>query len=331
MRSRLSRLTTLVAAGAFALLGSLGTAAAKEKITFAYVIDPSMELTLYGIKSGKVSSPTVEVEPVALDLPALLQVTATKRYDLVQAAAISLPRLAQRGLDIKIAGVSLRLIGGDGGNIWVKKDSPLKDIQELKGKKLGSFALNSTGITIMRIALWKHYGFNVALEGGDIKFNEMASANIAPALLTGQVDAGVLALSNNYKASRNPEFRPLAKMYQTYKGVFDGDPVSTVIIGYPERMDKKPEAYKEALRLLRASRDYALENAKEVNPILAKQEQIDEDFFVYLFREAIDVPIYLQDSDIKALTKLYDYSKQIGVIENTIPVEQAVWSQAPRQ
>lgn len=325
-----SRLTTFLTAGAVALLGALGPVAAKEKISFAYVIDPSMELTLYGLKSGKVSSPNVEVEPVALDLPALLQVTATKRYDLVQAAAISLPRLAQRGLDIKITGVSLRLIGGDGGNIWVTKNSPLKDIKELKGKTLGSFALNSTGSTIMRIALWKHFGFNVSLDGGDIKFNEMASANIAPALLSGQIDAGVLALSNNYKASRNPEFRPLAKMYETYKGVFDGDPVSTVIVGYPERLDKKVEAYREALQLLRASRDYAIKNAKEVNPIVAKQEQIDEDFFVYLFREAIDVPILIQDSDIKALTKLYDYAKQIGAIDAVIPVEPAVWSQAPR-
>ena len=50
-------------------------AGAKEKITFAYLLDPSYDAIVWPLKTGKVKSDLIDVEMKSLDIPALLQIT----------------------------------------------------------------------------------------------------------------------------------------------------------------------------------------------------------------------------------------------------------------
>lgn len=144
-------------------------ALAKEVIKFGYLSDPSHEAVLWALKNGKVESDLIEVQADALQIPALIQATIAQTYDVVQTAGMAIPRARSKGLDLRIIGTALRYHkAGEGADIWVRKDSPLKSAADLKGKKLAVYSLGSSGITLIRIALANSHGFNVDLEGGDI-------------------------------------------------------------------------------------------------------------------------------------------------------------------
>ena len=96
---------------------------AKELIKFGYLADPSHEAVMWALKNGKVTSDIIEVKADALQIPALIQATVSKTYDVIQTAGMAIPRARSKGLDLRIVGTALRYhTGGEGSDIWVKSD-----------------------------------------------------------------------------------------------------------------------------------------------------------------------------------------------------------------
>ena len=172
---------------ACALALALGTApaTAKEKVTYGYLIDPALDGVLYAINQGIVKSDKIEIDGKALAIPALIQSTPTKRFDVLMNAVMAIPLAAKRGLELIVLSSALRAgKGGLGAGIWVKKDSPYKTMADLKGKTVGNYALRATGTTWIRLALLKKYKLNVSYKGGDMNWVQIP----APALLTALED-----------------------------------------------------------------------------------------------------------------------------------------------
>lgn len=320
-------LAAAVCAG-LTLGGASLPATAKDTITFAYVIDPMHEAMMYALKNGKVSSDKVTVEPKAVDLGALLQGTISKRFDLVETAATSLPRAIAQGLDVKIVGTALRAQDGQGTDIWVKNSSPIKDIREIKGKVVGFPAISSTSVTLARIALWKGAGLNIDLNGGDFRYQETPSPALAGTLSTGRIDAAMLALSYGYRAKKSGEFRSIFNANKVNFQVFGVPPVTAVIVGYPERLSKAPDAYRAAIELLRASRAWALSHKDEVYRAVGKAENIDPEFFDISMREYFDFPVTLSKGDITAIGKLWGFAQELKLIDKYPPINSVVWDKA---
>ena len=67
-------------------------AAAQTTVTFGYLADPSHEAVMWALRNGKVKSDTVKIEATPLDISALIQATAARTYDVVQTAAVAVPR-----------------------------------------------------------------------------------------------------------------------------------------------------------------------------------------------------------------------------------------------
>ncbi|MEO8856469.1 MAG: ABC transporter substrate-binding protein [Burkholderiaceae bacterium] len=307
-------------------------AMAKDKLVFAYLIDPSHELIMWAIKNGKVKSDKVDLEVKAVDINTLIQGSGAKRFDIVETAATAVPRSIAQGLDIRIVGTALRAQTGHGQDIFVRADSPIKSGKDLKGKTLATASIGSTGFTLIRIAMWKEYGLNVSAKGGDVEFVEMPSAAIPGALLTGKVDSGTVALSSSYKMINSKEFRSISQTQAiNYKVFGDIKPVSAVLAAYPERLKEKPEAYRAALDLLMESRQYALKNRKEVFEAVAKQENMDVGFFETWMTDYSDFVIEVSDNDIKALDKLWGFAREMGLFTKDPPsAASVVWDQAIR-
>ena len=113
-------------------------ASAKEKLSFAYLQDPVLEAVMWPIRNGKVPSATLEIDGKGYQIPVLLQGTATKQWDIVMTAVMSVPRAKEQGLELRVLSTALRYHkSGDGAHVWVKKGSPYKTIADLKGKKVG--------------------------------------------------------------------------------------------------------------------------------------------------------------------------------------------------
>src|SRR6476619_6406476 len=151
----------LLAAPALMTVARPGFAQTKDKVTYAYLLDPDYDAVIWAMSNGKIASDRITVEARGLAIPQLIQATSAKQYDVIMTAVIAIPPAAARGLELRVLSTALQQsAAGEGAGVWVKSDSPIKSPQELKGKTLGSYALRSTGYTQVRLALIKKYGLN---------------------------------------------------------------------------------------------------------------------------------------------------------------------------
>ena len=305
-------------------------AQAKPKVTYAYLLDPVYDSVVWAIRKGRVKSDLIDVEATGANIPTLLQATATKQFDVVMTAVIGVPAAAARGLDLRIMSTALYgAAAGEGGGVWVKKDSPIKSPADLKGKTLASYALRSAGYMFVREAMAKKFGLNMALEGGDIRQVEVVAPNLPAALATGQADAAALIHSQAFRAKLSGEFVNICETGTIINETY-GRPVSAVNVGYPDRLAARPAEFKEFARMIKESVAYALANRDEVFNDLAKQANIDRSFFDWWFDRATEVPGTFTDAHAAAVTKAWEIAKGYGMIQSVPDVKQVIWDQAIR-
>jgi len=320
----------LLAAPAVLGVTGAGFAQAKQKVTYLYLLDPVYDAALWAIRNGKVTSNLIDIEATGANIPTLLQATATKQYDVVMTAVIGLPAAAARGLELRILSAALYAAeAGEGGGIWVKKDSALKDATELKGKTLGSYGLRATGYMFQREALALKQGFNMALEGGDIRQVEIVAPNLPAALATGQIDAAALIHSQAYRALQSGEFVSIFEAGKVLNAAY-GRLVSAVNVSYPEKLSERKEAFSEFLRMIKASVAYALANRADVFPAVGKQANIDPKFFDWWFDRTTEIPGTFTPTHAKAVTTAWEIGKKQGMIASVLNVEPLIWEHALR-
>ena len=321
----------LMAAPALMTVARPGFSLAKEKVTYAYLLDPAYDAVTWAMSNGKVTSDLIEVEARGLAIPQLIQATSAKQYDVIMTAVIAIPPAAARGLELKVLSTALQQSrAGEGAGVWVKSDSPIKNPKELQGKTLGSYALRSTGYTQVRFALIKKYGLNAALEGGDLKQVEIQAPNLPGALTAGQIDAATLIHSQAFRALKSGEFRSIAETGRDNIEVYGMRFVSALNVSYPERLAQRPEAFKEFNRMFRESVRYALAHRDEVFGAVGKQNNLPPEFFNWWFEKSSDVPGTFEESHAQAIMKLFELSKEIGMIQNFPDIRTQVWEHALR-
>jgi NitT/TauT family transport system substrate-binding protein len=304
-------------------------ASAQTTVTFGYLADPSHEAVMWALRNGKVKSDTVKIEATPLDISALIQATAARTYDIVQTAAVAVPRARERGLDLRIVGTGLRYhTSGEGAGIWVAKGSPVKSVRDLKGRKLGVYSLGSAGITLIRIALADVHGFSVAVRGGDIEFVEMPAPALPAALASGRIDAATLIHAQAFKAQQSGEFVAITQTAGDLTRKFGVRMVSAVLAGYGEKLEAKPEVFREFLRVLHASMEYALKNPSEVFAAVGKETNTDPEFFKAWFSRFSGFPVVLTQDDLNAIDLLWKRSVELDILKTVPPAIETVWKPA---
>ena len=321
----------LMAAPALLTLTRPGLAQARDKVTYAYLLDPAYDAVTWAMTNGKVTSDLITVEARGLAIPQLIQATSAKQFDVIMTAVIALPPAAARGLELRIMSTALQqAAAGEGAGIWVKKDSAIQRPQELKGKALGSYGLRSTGYTQVRLALIHKYGLNAALEGGDLKQLEIQAPNLPAALAAGQIDAATLIHSQAFRALKSGEFRPIAETGRDNIEIYGMRFISALNVAYPERLAQRPDAFREFNRMFRDSVRYALAHRDEVFGAVGAQNNLPPEFFTWWFEKSSDVPATFEESHALAIMKLYELSREIGMIQNFPDVRTLVWENALR-
>ncbi|MGC1780870.1 MAG: MqnA/MqnD/SBP family protein [Xanthobacteraceae bacterium] len=319
----------LLAAPAVLSVTRLGYA--KEKVTYAYLLDPAYDAVTWAMSNGKVTSEQIDVEARGLAIPQLIQATSAKQYDVIMTAVIAVPPAQAHGLELRVLATALQqAAAGEGAGIWVKSDSPIKDPKELKGKTLGSYALRSTGYTQVRLALIHKYGLNAALEGGDLRQVEIQAPNLPGALAAGQIDAATLIHSQAFRAQKSGEFRVIAETGRDNIETFGMRFISALNVSYPERLAQRPDAFKEFDRMFRDSARYALANRDEVFGAVGKKNNLPPEFFTWWFDKSSDVPGTFTEEHAKIVMKFYDLSKEIGMIPSYPDIRTLVWEHALR-
>jgi hypothetical protein len=92
----------LIAAPALMTVGRPGFAQSKDKVTYAYLLDPAYDAVTWAMSNGKVASERITVEARGLAIPQLIQATSAKQYDVIMTAVIAVPPAAARGLELTV-------------------------------------------------------------------------------------------------------------------------------------------------------------------------------------------------------------------------------------
>jgi NitT/TauT family transport system substrate-binding protein len=307
-------------------------AVAKDKVSYAYLIDPALDGMLYGIKSGKVTSTTIDIDATPLPIPALIQSTTTKQYDVVMNAVLSIPRALEQGLKMEILSTALRSVAGaESGSVWVKSNGPFKTLADLKGKTVGDTALQSTGTTWTRIALWKAHGINVSFDDGDFKWVQMPATELLGALQTDHIEAANLIHLQVFQAMKSGEYRSLLPAAADIVHTFHVTQVSAVNVAYPERLDAHPEDYKEFDRMLKESVDYANAHTDEVGKAMADEFHIAPDFVGWWLKNYSTFPGVVSAGDLKSIEVVWENAKALGLMGDYPKAESVVWKYAIRE
>ena len=305
---------------------------AEETITVAHLLDPSHDAAFWAINHGKVSEPGIRIEAKGLAIPALIQSTVSKKYDVIQTAVMAIPRAKSKGLDLEVLATGLRSHNKvHSGDVWVKQDSPIRNADDLKGRKIGVYSLQSTGITLIRIALWKKYGHNVSFQGGDSEWVQVPAPSIPAALASDRIDAGTLIHAQAYKAIRSGEFRSVVPAAKDNVEIFGIPTVAAVYVGYPDKLAARPEAFKAFTRLFKASVQYALDHPDEVFTAVGEEKDIDPAFFTEWFATFSQIPAAVSEGDVLAMQKVWEFSKEMGILEEYPNAADVIWEHAIRE
>lgn len=308
------------------LAASAPPAFAKTNLSFAFVTDPTHEMYVYALRKGIVKSDKIDVELVTLAIPALIQGFLGKQYDIVETSMISIPRAVERGLNVNLLFTAIgRLSPGPTLDIWVKKDSPLKSVHELKGGKIAVFGLGSTALTMIRVALAKEHKFNIALQGGDFNWVELPTAVIPAAVQRGETDAGCLLYGQVFEAQKTGEFRSIYSGVDVLTREAGARMVLPVLVGYPEKIAKDETAYKEFNRMLIASLRYASENKKEVAEAVAKSSNVSTEFLINVLDGIATFKTPVEEDDLKALDYFWNAAKDVGLLKTAPPARPLAW------
>jgi len=315
--------------GAMGLLAAAAPVAAKTKLTFAFVTDPTHEMYVYALRQGLVKSDTLDLDLVTLSIPALVQGFLGKQFDIVETSVVALPRAVERGLDVRLLFSSLgRLSPGPTLDIWVKRDSKVSSIQDLKGKKIAVFGLGSTALSMIRVALAKEYGFNVDIQGGDFQFIELPTAVIPAALERGETEAGCLLYGQVYDAQRTGDFRSVYSAVPVLQKNAGARMVLPVIVAYPDKIAADEAAYREFDRLLAASVHYAVEHQDEVAQAVGHSANVSPEFLMSVLKGVSTFATPVEEEDLKAIDYFWSASKDVGLLKSSVPARSLAWPPA---
>jgi NitT/TauT family transport system substrate-binding protein len=310
-------------ATALTLIASQSMAQSKQQVSFAFTNEITYEPYVYAIRKGIVSSSTVELKLLPTAIPALLQATGTKQFDLIETSPLGLAQGISRGLDARVAGTAGIVRGGR--FVFVKKDSAIKDPAELKGKSMGVTAIASTLVAHIRAVLAKKQRFNVSLENGDIRWVDLPMPTLPPALDRGQVDSAYLIHIPSLKTLNSPEVRVLIDMTKEFHSEFGVDPLTSVVGTYDSKIAEMGPALREALAMLRASAAYTNSHAAEVLEAVAKEGNMSPNDLKTVSQDWYDVRFTLTPDDQKMVQTILDIGKEVGLIQSYPPLEKLVW------
>jgi NitT/TauT family transport system substrate-binding protein len=307
-------------------------ALAKDKISFTFNAEPAHESAVWALENGKVKSDILDIVIKPLNIAAAQQAMANKQIDVFENGLLALEYAARLGLQMKMIGVELRYQPAPVGfGLWVKKDSPIKSINDLKGKKIAVGGLRATYLTVVRLAMSKKYGVNVALDGGDFNWVQVPGSGMLPALQTGRVDAALLSHIQSWQARKGDDYRMVVNAGQDLKDTFGFRVITTVLMAYKDQVEAKPKLYREFVRMLKESSDYAKQHPDEVFQAMAAKRKIEPAFFKDWYAYYSEITISLTDEDITTINRIWEMSKQIGMSKDPGDVRTWIWEGALRK
>ena len=192
--------------------------------------------------------------------------------------------------------------------VVTKKDSPLQKLDDIKGKRFGSF-YNPGTITagILRVTALKYHGFDPYK---DTTLQQGAKPLIIGFLDKGDIDAIYLGEPDIAQLMGTGKYKSLATIADVYKAAGKEVPLQLVVEMYEEFAEKNPQAAKGFSAALQDSVNY-LKTHPEIWPKLAKEVEITDQKSVDLLRESLSKAYVGKAWDKKAIDEAVEFGKDL--------------------
>jgi ABC-type nitrate/sulfonate/bicarbonate transport system substrate-binding protein len=315
-----------------AALAAATQASAAEKILVGAISDPGYESALWAVMNGKVKNPAVDVTVELMPIPAMIQASMTKHYDILPNGILAIPQMAEAGIDPLIIASMIRHIPGPPNHttdLWVLADSNIKTIQDLKGKRIAVTSLEAQDVVSRRAILSEKYGFNASAIGGDFNWVEIPSSQFVAALDSKGVDAVAFSNVLAYQIEKSGKYRSVLQGSKDLMEMYGGPMTTVVEMGYKDKMKARPEAYIAATKLLRESAQYVLAHQDEVFGAVAPKYKMTPEDLKGWFTTYASMPFATGPADKQVWLKSWQSGAKLGVLDKApASVDAYVWDHA---
>jgi ABC-type nitrate/sulfonate/bicarbonate transport system substrate-binding protein len=287
-RKNCLRLAAALAGALFAASASAqGTPAAPVKIKVGYIISTDMTVLpfLHALKTG-------EFEKAGLDVEAKAFAQSSLKYDTFKAGGIDVD--VNMGVinaaQLHSAGVPLVVLrAAQSAEQWaviVKKDSPIKTPQDLRGRGFAVTTFSGTNFGSTYLTM-KIHGIDMMR---DLKVSTLPPANLLAALEKNDVAAATLYEPYLSNALASGKYRILYRTADVYKQHYKRELIALAVGARKEFYQKHPEAMRKFVAVLERSYrempkniDAAAEiEAKEIPELRMSAAQIKEIVMPYI-------------------------------------------------
>ncbi|MBI5909616.1 MAG: ABC transporter substrate-binding protein [Betaproteobacteria bacterium] len=237
-----------IAAAAIALIAASGPLGAQEKVKIGLAVPNYGPLAAVYVAEelGYYKQFGVQAEITAYrGGAAAQQALAAGEADLIDFFPPGVALAVKKGVKEKI--VSAAQVVADGWHLIVLKDSPIKSVKDLAGKKVG---ITAKGSTVDFFALWA-----AKKGGGEIQTVPVGAGGLIPALKSKQVDAVSLFSPLSLQLLATGEGRSIVDY-----GKDIGPSLPDVWVASQAIIDQRPKALEGALRAIFKATRYLKEN-----------------------------------------------------------------------
>jgi len=222
---------------------------------------------------------------------------------------------AAEGIKAKIiASVTRESTRGFSTTFYVKGDSPIKSVRDVKGKTIGINGFSTSGHLWLKTALEK-----AGLAESDVTIVPISFPAMAESLLSGKLDVG--QFPQPFDAMLHKQAK-VTKLFSA-KDAIPYDEELLVLIAKEEFLAKNAAVVRAMLEDLRAATAFYLERPKEARQILidTKMVRVPADVF-------LEMKDYYRDPtmrvDVSSLEQMQDGQVRAGFQKNRIDVKALV-------
>jgi NitT/TauT family transport system substrate-binding protein len=192
-------------------------------------------------------------------------------------------------------------------SVVVKKDSSIKDLQDLQGKKIGTYP-GATSVALTKAVI------RTQIDLGSTLFTEIPPPNMIPALAAGQIDAFFAPEPSGMIAVARGVGRYLVKSPLILLKLKRGFPGAAFAFS-AKFLQQRPEEAAKLRACLEKAVDYIRANEKEVRPYLVKYTGLPEPIAMSI---GFDKWIKLDELDKQAGQDLFDLLYKEGAYKERV-------------
>ncbi len=245
------------------------------------------------------------------DFPTVVDALKSKRIEATFMIVPLAMKIREQGVPVKIVYLGHR----DGSEVIVAKNSPAKDLRDLKGKTFAVPSKYSNQYLVIR-ALMERQG---VLES-DIKFVEMAPPDMPTALAAKAIDAYFVGEPHAAKAEMNGTGRVLYYAKDIWPKF-----ISCALVVHEDLINEKPEVVRDLVRGIAQSGEWAEQNRVKAAKLVAPYYRQKEKLLEFVLTKPKDRVSYrmLTPTD-KDLQDIGDAAVKVKILKKPVDVRDLV-------